>query len=136
MQNSPDMGHAVTPLERPRQVGEISGPQAVEIRALNELVSDAEKEFVRWQRFVTVARNQRVQFLKRIVEEKGLDMRNVYSVNDESGVIVQTHQYVEPEPPDEGTPDDPAESDDAALHALAVVPEPEPKMAAPRHRGK
>lgn len=119
----PEMGQAVTPLERPFAVGEISGPEAVEIRALNELVKDAEQELQRWQRLTTVCRNQRVQFLKRIVEDKGLDMRNIYSVNDESGVIVQTHRYVEPEPPEA------VEAEVEEAPALTVVPELEPEPA-------
>ncbi|MGV0984986.1 MAG: hypothetical protein ACOYB2_10555 [Limnohabitans sp.] len=122
-------GNAVTPLERPVQVGEISGPEAVEIRALNELVADTEKELTRWQRLATVARNQRIQFLKRIVEEKGLDMRHVYSVNDDSGVIVQTHRHVEPEPPEAIAPVE-SEPDPAAPPALAVVPEPKSRRRA------
>jgi hypothetical protein len=93
MQSHPGSG-AVAPLERSVSVGEISASEAGEIRALNGLIADADRELKRWQQLAVVIRSQRAQLLSRVVESKGLDMRNIYNVNDESGVIVQTHQYV------------------------------------------
>ena len=77
-------------LDQPVKVGEITGPESAEVKALNTLVAQAQAEAQRWQQLHAVCVSQRSAYLQRLASDRGLDMKNVYGVDVETGIIFQT----------------------------------------------
>ena len=94
----------MTKLDQPIKVGEISGPESAEVKALNGLVTHAQAEAQRWQNLLAICINQRTGYLRSLATDRGLDPKNVYGVDVETGVILQTESADEPSDEQSPTP--------------------------------
>lgn len=84
-------------LQKPESVGSVSAVESLEIRARNELIKDLAADATKAQRVYNIALNERLSFVRGLVSSQGLDPRNEYSVDDQSGVITMTSVFVEQE---------------------------------------
>jgi hypothetical protein len=108
------MGDVRRQLPEPVHVGDLTAAEAAEIRAVNALVKTWDEELERLRKTNTAVRLYRESILDKVIESRGLDKRNAYNLDDETGGIRMTHEVVEPEPgvleimPEEAPADEPA----------------------------
>jgi hypothetical protein len=96
-----DMGTVREPIDPPEDCGDISVPQAAEIKARTELgtdidtkieeaqerLKDVQKELNYYGRLRIVAQREREQFVSDIVKSKGLDLADEYRVDPDGGKV-------------------------------------------------
>jgi hypothetical protein len=81
-------------LDRPEKVGDISVAEAAEIKALNKLIGQLSEDAQKAQYLLQLAQSQRSNFLAQLVTGRGLSLSDLYSVNDDSGQILRTHEHL------------------------------------------
>ena len=91
-----ESGTAARLLPQPQRVGEISAAEAQEIKTINALIAAIEADAVKASQLHRMARNNLQQYLKQLLEDRGLDTGDTYNIDDESGVIMRTHERVAP----------------------------------------
>lgn len=94
----PETGDVRRQLAQPVRVGELTVSDANEIRTVNALLKKWDEDLEHARKTRAVVAMYRQQMLDKLITERNLDKRNVYSLDDESGLIVQTHEFVDPAP--------------------------------------
>jgi hypothetical protein len=99
-------------LQQPELVGDITASEANEIRTINSLIKHWDEEFENARKTRAAVGLYRQSILDKVISERNLDKRNVYNIDDESGRILMTHEFIEEAPgvlevvPDEGGSDE------------------------------
>jgi hypothetical protein len=117
----PDMGRFHRQLPERMLVGEISAAEAREIKTLNDLVTETQKDLQHAQRVAQVVQMHRLTFLRSLIEQRGLDAADLYNIDDDSGSIWRTHELVTPLL--EAVPDADPKGDDEATEDASDGPE-------------
>jgi hypothetical protein len=89
-------------LPQPVPVGEITLSEAREIKALNELQVMLQADAAKASRVVKVAHAHRREFMKGILYSRDLDTSDIYTIDDEAGVISKTHERADVDPAEPG----------------------------------
>jgi len=91
------MGTFHRKLERPALVGEISAAEASEVKTVNALLGALKADAEKARQVVAVTEQYRLQFLRGLLETRGLPPADLYSISDDTGQITKTHELVKPE---------------------------------------
>ena len=97
-QTQPEPDEAVTDLDEPITVGELTLAEAKEIKALTALVLHYDREtqrltdeLARARQTLTAVQNQRVAYARQVVRDHGIDVdAGSFTLDEDEGIIQQT----------------------------------------------